>query len=100
MIEEKASVAAPAAPIAVAPQISTGTAEDLPLPDIDTYGTYEDIPNTKMRKIVAKRLTFSKQTVPCLYTSIEVELDNVLKLRKQLVNDHDVKVSVNDIIIR
>jgi len=99
-VEEKAPVAAPVVASVVAPQISTGTVEDLPLPDIDTYGTYEDIPNTKMRKIVAKRLTFSKQTVPCLYTSIEVELDNVLKLRKQLLNDHDVKVSVNDIIIR
>mmetsp|Transcript_31964 Transcript_31964/g.35809 ORF Transcript_31964/g.35809 Transcript_31964/m.35809 type:complete len:534 (-) Transcript_31964:1181-2782(-) len=98
-VEEK-HPAAPAAINDVAPQISTGSDEDLPLPIIDTYGTYEDIPNTKMRKIVAKRLTFSKQTVPCLYTSIEVELDNVLKLRKQLVNDHDVKVSVNDIIIR
>jgi len=83
-----------------APKISTGPAEDLPLPDVDTRGTYEDIPNNNMRKVVAKRLTASKQEVPVCYTSMEVELDNVLKLRKQLLTDHGVKVSVNDIVVR
>jgi len=75
-------------------------AEDLPLPEVETYGGYEDIPNNNMRKVVAKRLTASKQEVPVVYTSIEVELDNVLKLRKKLVDDHDIKVSVNDIVVR
>ncbi|MGK3743389.1 MAG: pyruvate dehydrogenase E2 component (dihydrolipoamide acetyltransferase), partial [Bacillariaceae sp.] len=101
--EAKALVAAPAAVAAggiAAPQIPTGPVVDLPLPVVDTYGTYEDVPNNNMRKIVAKRLTFSKQEVPCTYTSMEVELDNVLKLRKQLLKDHDIKVSVNDIVVR
>ncbi|OEU21088.1 2-oxoacid_dh-domain-containing protein [Fragilariopsis cylindrus CCMP1102] len=80
--------------------IPTGPVVDLPLPEVDTYGTYEDVPNNNMRKIVAKRLTFSKQEVPCTYTSMEVELDNVMKLRKQLLKDHDIKVSVNDIVVR
>eukprot|EP00536_Pseudo-nitzschia_multiseries_P002034 jgi/Psemu1/251247/estExt_Genewise1Plus.C_270042 len=78
----------------------TGPAEDLPLPEVDTYGTYEDVPNNNMRKVVAKRLTASKREVPTCYTSMEVELDNVLKLRKTLLNDHDIKVSVNDIVVR
>ena len=87
------TVAASAAPVKI-------PLEDLPLPVVDTYGTYEDVPNNKMRKIVAKRLTFSKQEVPCCYTSMEVELDAVLKLRKKLFADHDVKVSVNDMVVR
>jgi len=89
-----------AAAAAVGPKVSSRPAEDLPVPEVDTYGSYEDIPNNNMRKVVAKRLTASKQEVPVFYTSMEVELDNVLKLRKQLVNDHDIKVSVNDIIVR
>jgi len=90
----------PPAAAAAAPKVPSGPAEDLPLPEIETYGSYEDIPNNNMRKVVAKRLTASKQEVPVSYTSMEVELDNVLKLRKQLLNDHDIKVSVNDIVVR
>jgi pyruvate dehydrogenase E2 component (dihydrolipoamide acetyltransferase) len=53
-----------------------------------------------MRKIIAARLTESKRDVPHFYTSMEVELDNIMKLRKQLAGQHDVKISVNDFIIR
>jgi pyruvate dehydrogenase E2 component (dihydrolipoamide acetyltransferase) len=88
------------APASTPPKVSSGPAADLPVPEVETYGSYEDIPNNNMRKVVAKRLTASKQEVPVSYTSMEVELDNVLKLRKQLLNDHDIKVSVNDIVVR
>lgn len=101
VVEQKApELAAPASAQPAAPKVPAGPAADLPLPEVDTYGGYEDVPNNNMRKVVAKRLTASKQEVPTCYTSVEVELDNVLKLRKQLLNDHDVKVSVNDIVVR
>jgi len=93
-----ATSAAAAAPAAAAP--SSGPKTDLPVPETDTHGSYEDVPNNKMRKVIASRLTQSKAEVPHFYTSIEVELDNVMKLRKQLAKDHDIKVSVNDVIIR
>jgi len=70
------------------------------IPSITTSGTYTDIPNTMMRKIIAKRLTDSKSTVPHFYASIEIELDEILALRKRLLSQHDVKVSVNDIILK
>lgn len=101
VVEEKGpSLADAPAAAAAATKVSSGPAEDLPVPEVETYGSYEDIPNNNMRKVVAKRLTASKQEVPVFYTSMEVELDNVLKLRKQLVEDHDIKVSVNDIVVR
>jgi pyruvate dehydrogenase E2 component (dihydrolipoamide acetyltransferase) len=53
-----------------------------------------------MRKVISKRLTQSKSTVPHLYTSIEISLDNILALRKVLAKDFDAKVSVNDFIIK
>jgi pyruvate dehydrogenase E2 component (dihydrolipoamide acetyltransferase) len=61
---------------------------------------YEDTPASNMRKIIARRLTESKATVPHSYTSIEIPLDNILSLRKVLAKDFDTKVSVNDFIIK
>lgn len=94
------AVAAPAPAAVAVPPVSTAPLADLPVPAVDSYGTFEDVPNNNMRKVIAKRLTESKRDVPHFYTSMEVELDNVLKLRKLLVANHDVKISVNDIIIR
>jgi len=87
---------APAAPSTAAAAPPT----DVPVPQVDSIGSYEDVPNNKMRKIIAARLTESKSQVPHSYTSVEVALDNVLALRKQLAAQHDVKVSVNDFVIR
>mmetsp|Transcript_23611 Transcript_23611/g.36468 ORF Transcript_23611/g.36468 Transcript_23611/m.36468 type:complete len:537 (+) Transcript_23611:231-1841(+) len=70
------------------------------IPSVDTQGTHEDVTNNNMRKIIAKRLTESKRDVPHFYVSAEIELDHVLQLRKTLLQQHDVKVSVNDLIIR
>jgi len=61
---------------------------------------YKDIPNSNMRKVIAKRLTESKATVPHFYASIECEIDELLTLRKTLKKDLDVNVSVNDIVIK
>lgn len=67
---------------------------------VETDSTFQDINNSKMRKVIASRLTQSKQQVPHFYTSIQVPLDNLLALRKSIASNHDVKVSVNDLIIR
>ncbi|XP_062212765.1 dihydrolipoyllysine-residue acetyltransferase component 1 of pyruvate dehydrogenase complex, mitochondrial-like [Phragmites australis] len=62
--------------------------------------TYEDIPNSQIRKVIAKRLLESKQTTPHLYISKDVVLDPLLTFRNELKEQHDIKVSVNDIIIK
>lgn len=98
-----AAASAPAAgAAATAPPSAAPSAPptDLPLEEIVTDGSFEDLPNNKMRKIIASRLTESKRDVPHFYTTQEVKLDAVLQLRKKLANEHDVKVSVNDFIIR
>ena len=98
---EAPAVAASVAPIAAAPQpVSLQALVDLPLPTIDSQGSFEDVKNNNMRKIIARRLTESKSQVPHYYVSMEIELDNILALRKTLVNNHNVKISVNDLIIR
>jgi pyruvate dehydrogenase E2 component (dihydrolipoamide acetyltransferase) len=62
--------------------------------------SYEDVANNKMRQIIAKRLTESKATVPHFYTTVEIALDDVMRLRKMWANDLDLKVSVNDFILK
>lgn len=62
---------------------------------------YEEIKLNSMRKTIARRLTESKQTVPHFYLTIDIELDALLALRKDLNSRSDAyKISVNDFIVR
>lgn len=61
---------------------------------------YEDLPNSQIRKVIAARLLESKQSTPHLYLSTDVILDSLLSSRKELKEKYDVKVSVNDIVIK
>jgi len=68
----------------------------------DAYGIpYKLIPNSGVRKVIAKRLLESKQTVPHFYLSLDCELDALMKIRKDLnEGSTDYKLSVNDFIIK
>ncbi|XP_009387136.2 dihydrolipoyllysine-residue acetyltransferase component 1 of pyruvate dehydrogenase complex, mitochondrial isoform X1 [Musa acuminata AAA Group] len=69
----------------------------VPLHDTDTH---EDFLNSQIRKVIAKRLLESKQHIPHLYLSSDVILDPLLAFRKELKEQYNVKVSVNDIVIK
>jgi len=99
-IPAPASVAStPATPMAPPTSSSPISDADVTIPSITTSGAYEDVKNNSMRKVIAKRLTESKSSVPHFYASVEIELDNIMELRKKL-KEMDIKVSVNDLIIR
>ena len=68
----------------------------------DAYGIpYSLQPNSGVRKVIARRLSESKQTVPHFYLTIDCELDSLLAVRKQVNDAADgFKVSVNDFIIK
>ncbi|EKX48982.1 hypothetical protein GUITHDRAFT_162209 [Guillardia theta CCMP2712] len=53
-----------------------------------------------MRKIIAKRLLESKLNLPHSYMTVEVEMDNLLELRKKFNDKNGSKVSVNDFVIK
>jgi pyruvate dehydrogenase E2 component (dihydrolipoamide acetyltransferase) len=90
------------APRAAASVPSTAPAQGVDAKDYaDKLGmAYDAIPNSGVRKVIAKRLTESKQLVPHFYLSIDVELDALLELRKHLNEAAGAKISVNDCIIR
>ncbi|MEQ8817919.1 MAG: pyruvate dehydrogenase complex dihydrolipoamide acetyltransferase [Thalassobaculum sp.] len=94
---------ATAAPAAAAPaQAAAPALGAAPSADVPGMPDYEEIPNSGMRKVIAKRLTESKQFAPHFYLTVDCEIDALLKVRKQL-NDKagdGVKLSVNDLVIR
>lgn len=66
-------------------------------------GTFTDIPISNIRRVIAQRLMQSKQTIPHYYLSVDVNMDQVLELRKELnaeVKADNIKLSVNDFIIK
>ena len=57
--------------------------------------------NSNMRKVIAKRLVESKQTIPHFYLNMECELDNLLKIRAEMnYEGAPYKLSVNDFVIK
>ncbi len=61
---------------------------------------YTAMPNSGVRKVIARRLTESKQQVPHFYLSIDCEIDALLAMRKAINESSGAKVSVNDCVIR
>lgn len=64
------------------------------------------VANSSMRKVIARRLSESKQNVPHFYVSVDIELDALLALRAQLnaaspsEGEGQFKISVNDLMIK
>ena len=65
-------------------------------------GSYDLIPLNGIQKVVAKRLSASNTNVPDFPLTIDCELDELLKMRKELNGQapEGIKVSVNDMLIR
>jgi pyruvate dehydrogenase E2 component (dihydrolipoamide acetyltransferase) len=61
------------------------------------------VPHTAVRKVIARRMLESKQTVPHFYLTVDLEIDALLAAR-QAINDvarkMGAKVSVNDMVIK
>ncbi|TWO31761.1 pyruvate dehydrogenase complex dihydrolipoamide acetyltransferase [Seonamhaeicola sediminis] len=61
---------------------------------------YEDVPNSQMRKAIAKSLTKSKFSAPHYYLAVEFDMDNAITFRKQFNSIPDTKISFNDIVVK
>ena len=64
---------------------------------------YEAQKLNNVRKVIARRLTEAKQTIPHIYLTVDVRLDALLKLRSQLnasLEADGIKLSVNDLLIK
>ena len=61
---------------------------------------FEDVKNSQMRKVIAKRLGESKFTAPHYYLTIELDMDNAIASRKTINTLPDTKVSFNDMVVK
>ena len=62
--------------------------------------TFEEIPNSQMRKTIAKRLGQSKFTAPHYYLGLDLDMDNAIASRKAINQLPDTKISFNDMVIK
>ena len=87
-----------AAPSASVESPNTEAAAPISLP-VGQEGT-EEVKNSTMRKVIAKRLGESKFSAPHYYLTIEVDMDNAKASRAQINGLPDIKVSFNDMVLK
>lgn len=84
------------------PATKPATAQTFKSAEVFGASAFREESASKMRQVIAERLTASTQNIPHFYLTVEIEMDNVLSLRKQInasVSEAE-KVSVNDIIVK
>jgi pyruvate dehydrogenase E2 component (dihydrolipoamide acetyltransferase) len=83
------------------PAPAESPAPSAPAPVAKAGATYEEVPHSRMREIIAQRLTESKQTVPHFYLTAHCEIDALLAARARInAAFPDEKVSVNDFVLK
>lgn len=55
---------------------------------------------TKMRQKISDRMLFSKQNIPHFYLFTDIDLTEILKKRKAYNESSNIKISINDIIVK
>jgi pyruvate dehydrogenase E2 component (dihydrolipoamide acetyltransferase) len=94
--------AAPAAAAQPAPAAPAAAAQPAQMEGpVET--PHDAVKLSSMRKVIARRLTESKQTVPHIYLTVDIQLDRLLKLRGELnagLEARGIKLSVNDLLIK
>jgi pyruvate dehydrogenase E2 component (dihydrolipoamide acetyltransferase) len=97
--------AAAPAPAAAAAPAAAPAPKPAPAP-VAVTAPHTAVPNSTMRKVIARRLSESKATIPHFYVTMDIEIDALLKLRADLNarspkdGPGAYKLSVNDLVIK
>ncbi len=69
---------------------------------VPTGPATEEVPTTRLRQAIGRRMVESKVTIPHFYVTTEIDMAPALALRKQIngLNPDELKVSVNDMIVK
>src|SRR6478609_5492781 len=98
---ENFTPSAAAAPSATAPKAAETAKAEAPKVFVPAGEVFtEEIKNSQMRKIIAKRLAESLFTAPHYNLVIEVSMDEAMKSRTIINTVPDTKVSFNDMVIK
>ncbi len=95
-----APVASPAPPLP-APRIPA------PLPAAAIAAPHRVVPHTSIRKVIARRLTEAKSTIPHFYVSMDIELDAMIAIQDALNAKSPARdqpgsyfITINDVVIK
>jgi pyruvate dehydrogenase E2 component (dihydrolipoamide acetyltransferase) len=62
--------------------------------------SFEDVPVSQMRKVIAKRLSESKFTAPEFYLTMEINMDKAVESKAKLNDISPIKISFNDMVLK
>jgi|HubBroStandDraft_1064217.scaffolds.fasta_scaffold17202_2 pyruvate dehydrogenase E2 component (dihydrolipoamide acetyltransferase) len=62
--------------------------------------SYEEVPVSQMRKVIARRLAESMFTAPHFYITMTIDMDKVIESRARINEVSPVKISFNDIVLK
>lgn len=85
------------------PAKTSATASSAPtinIPAVVGTESYDEVPVSQMRKVIARRLSDSLFTAPHFFLTMEINMDKVNEARKTINADGNVKISVNDFIVK
>ena len=86
----KPAASAPAAAASVAATVSA------PVGQV----SFDEVPVSQMRKVIAKRLAESKFTAPHFYLTMAINMDKAVESRTKLNDISPVKISFNDMVLK
>ena len=62
--------------------------------------SFDEVPVSQMRKVIAKRLAESKFSAPHFYLTMSINMDNAVESRKKINEVAKVKISFNDMVLK
>ena len=62
--------------------------------------SFVDTPVSQMRKVIASRLSESKNTAPHFYVTMDIDMDHAIAARKAMNASGEVKISFNDLVVK
>ena len=93
------------APTPAAPQ-PTAAATPAARPSAPIAAPHTLVPHSNIRKVIARRLTEAKSTIPHFYVSMDIEIDALIKLMNELnakspkEGDGVYLITINDLVIK
>jgi len=62
--------------------------------------SYDEVPVSQMRKVIAKRLAESKFSAPHFYLTMSIDMDKAVESRTKINEVSKVKISFNDFVLK
>jgi pyruvate dehydrogenase E2 component (dihydrolipoamide acetyltransferase) len=87
-------------PAAGGGQQAAASAQPGKAPAVAGQVSFEDVPVSQMRKVIAKRLSESKFTAPEFYLTMEINMDKAVESRAKINEIAPVKISFNDMVLK